>query len=156
MLDSLLYPQGNASFKSRYVHGVLVLPGIPRNLRARIAVASIITTAQAANELLPALPGYGYRIIDGSLMAVGGAVTSATSVDILGTKAAAASRPLVAAVAALTQSTLLRMGAANAVILADGASFTRHDANTALNLVRVGSAITVATFVDVELFYVVE
>jgi len=62
----------------------------------------------------------------------------------------------MAAQAALNQSTLLRIGAANAVILADGASFTAHDANTSLNLVRVGSAITVATFVDVLLTYAMD
>jgi hypothetical protein len=155
-MDVRSYPQGIGGFKPRYVNGILVLPGVPRQVRKRIAVADIITTAQTANELVPALPGYGIRIIDGALVAIGGAVTSATSVDILGTKAGSASRPLVAAVAALTQSTLLRMGAANAVILADGASFTIHDAGTGLNLVRVGSAITVATFVDCHLTYVVE
>jgi hypothetical protein len=156
-MDTALYPEGlGAPVKFRHYNGILIMPGVPRHLRKRIAVADLITTAQAANELAPAIPGFGYRIIDSALIAIGGAVTSATSVDILATKAAAASRPLVAAVAALTQSALLRMGASNAVILADGASFTRHDANTPLNLVRVGSAITVATFVDCLLTYVVE
>lgn len=156
-MDSRLYPESTGgSFKPRYVNGVLVLPGVERHLRKRFAVADLITTATAANELLPALPGFGYRIVDAALIAVGGAVTTATSVDILGTKAGSASRALVAAVAALTQNTLLRIGASNAVILAAGASFTKHDNNTALNLVRAGSAITVATHVDALITYVVE
>ena len=157
-MDIRLYPEstGASTVKPRYVNGVLVIPGVPRQIRKRFAVADLGTTATVANQLFPALPGFGYRIVDAALIAVGGAVTTATSVDILGTKSGSASRPLVAAQAALTQSTLLRAGASNAVILADGASFTKHDNNTALNLVRVGSAITVATHVDALVTYVVE
>jgi hypothetical protein len=156
-MDSRLYPESTGgSFKPRYVNGVLVLPGIPRQIRKQFAVADLVTTATAANQLFPALPGFGYRIVDAALIAVGGAVTTATSVDILGTKAGSASRPLVAGQAALTQSTLLRAGASGATILANGASFTKHDNNTSLNLVRAGSAITVATHVDALVTYVVE
>ena len=154
-METRQYPVGSFGvFKPRYVNGVLVLPGVPRHLRVRATTAQV----NAGVVILPALPGFGYRIVDAAMIAVGGAATTNTSVDLLGTKAATASRPLVIAVAALTQSTLVRAGASNAVILADGASFTRHDANTALSVTiqSGGSSMTVATAIDVLLTYVVE
>ena len=154
-MDSLLYPQGiGVPVKARHVNGVLVLPGIPRHLRVRATVAQV----NAGLIILPALPGFGYRIVDAALISVGGAAAAATSVDLLGTKAGSASRPLVVAVAALTQSTLVRAGGSNAVILADGASFTKHDANTALSVTKQsgGSDLTTSTHIDVLLTYVVE
>jgi hypothetical protein len=63
---------------------------------------------------------------------------------------------LVAAVAALGQSVLAKIGAANMVILADGASFTQLDVNTAITVINVGAAMTVLTNIDVKLRYVIE
>ena len=54
MSDSALYPQGLGMVKSRYVNGVLVLPGIPRHLRVRATAAQI----NAGLVVLPALPGF--------------------------------------------------------------------------------------------------
>lgn len=115
------------------------------SVRRRFTIAEV----NAGATLLPAIPGFKYRINDAIMIAVGGAVTSATSVNILGTLAAVSRILLAVAVAALTQSAVVRMGAANAVVLADGASFTAGDVNTAITVITVGSAITVATHVDV-------
>jgi hypothetical protein len=89
-MDARQYPVGSfGAVKPRYVNGVLVLPGVPRHLRVRASTAQV----NAGLVVLPALPGFGYRIIDAAMIAIGGAAATATSVDLLGTKAAAASRP---------------------------------------------------------------
>lgn len=121
-------------------------------IRHRFTIAQV----NAGAILLPALPGFGYRLIDVSMIAVGGAAAGATTVDILATLAAASRKLLASAVAGLTQSTLLRAGAANAAILADGASFTRNDINTAITIGVTGSALTTATNIDVILCYAIE
>jgi len=123
-----------------------------RQLRRRCTVAEI----NAGVTLLPAVPGRAYRLLDAAMIAVGGAVTGATDVRILGTRAAGSVALLVVAVAALTQSALVRAGAANATILADGASFTPLDANTAVTAGKTGGAAATATHVDVILTYALE
>jgi hypothetical protein len=158
-METRQYPVGSfGSLKPRYVNGVLVLPGLPRQLRVRATTAQV----NAGLEVLPALPGFGYRITNAAMIAIGGAATGATSVDLLGTKAGSASRPVVITVAALTQSTMVQTGAVPAAgavtLLADGASFTKHDNNTALSITKQsgGSALATATHVDLLLDYVVE
>ncbi len=120
-------------------------------LRTRVTLAQ----ANAGYELLPALGGLAYQILDASVIAVGGAAAGGTSLDIIGTRGGVAVRPLVIAVAALTQSAVVRAGAANAVVLADGASFTPLDANTAVSVGKQsgGSALTTATHFDITLRY---
>src|SRR6185503_7129416 len=81
-----------------------------QTIRTRFTVAQI----NAGATLLPAVPGFAYRIVDMTLIAIGGAVSGATDVRILGTRAAGSVALLAAAVAALTQSAVLRAGAANA------------------------------------------
>jgi hypothetical protein len=136
---------------NRYVNQDGAVP-VLMELRTRVTLAEL----NAGKTLLPAIPGYKYRLVDASLCAVGGAATTGTSVNIIGTRAAAAVQLLVAAVAALTQSAKPRIGAANMVILADGASFTPLDANTAITVITVGTAMTVLTHLDVTLQYVIE
>ena len=123
-----------------------------QHIRTRFTVAQI----NAGATLLPAVPGFAYRLVDAALIAVGGAASGATDVRILGTRAAGSVALLVAAIAALTQSALLRAGAANAVILADGASFTPLDANTAVTVGKTGGTLATATHVDVIASYVLE
>lgn len=123
-----------------------------QTIRTRFTAAQITAGA----TLLPAVPGFTYRLIDVALIAIGGAVTGATDVRVLGTRAAGSVALLVAAIAALTQSALLRAGATNAVILADGASFTALDANTAVTVGKTGGATATATHVDVIAQYVLE
>jgi len=123
-----------------------------QNIRMRCSAAQI----DAGVTLLPAVPGFAYRLVDASMIAVGGAVTGATDVRILGTRAAGSVALLVTAIAALTQSALVRLGATNAVILANGASHTPLDANTAVTVGKTGGGVATATHVDVNVDYVLE
>ncbi len=152
--DSRMYPVGTGSPRSRTINGTHVAFGEVRSQRTRVTLAQ----ANAGFTLLPALPGVKWRLVDATVIAVGGAAAGGTSLDLLGTASGSAVRPLVIAVAALTRSALVRAGAANAVILADGASFTALDANTALSVTKQsgGSALTTATHFDVFLQYVAE
>jgi hypothetical protein len=128
------------------------LAGTARVLRMRVSVAQI----NAGHTLLAAVTGYKYRVHDVALIAIGGAVTAATTVDILGTQSAASVKLLAAAVAGLTQNTLLRAGAANAAILAGGVSFVANDVSTAITIAKTGDPAATATHVDVLLTYSVE
>ena len=129
------------------------------HLRTRVTVAQL----NAGFTLLPAIAGKNYRIVDAAMLAVGGAGTTATSVNIIGTRAAAPVQLFVAAVARLVQSVRLvtgtpfaTAGAESLTTLADGASFTPLDANTGITVITVGSAMTVLTNLDVSLAYVIE
>jgi hypothetical protein len=121
-------------------------------LRTRVTTAQVNSGA----TLLPALPGLKYRVQDMALIAIGGAAATATSVDIIATQSASGVNLLAAAVAGLTQNTLLRAGATNAAILAAGASFVANDANTAITIGKTGSSLATATHIDVLLTYTIE
>lgn len=123
-----------------------------QNVRRRCTAAEI----NAGVSLLAAVPGYAYRVTDMSMIAIGGAATTATDVRILGTRAAGSVALLAVAVAALTQSALVRAGAANATLLADGASHTALDVNTAVTVGKTGGSLAGATHVDVIAAYVLE
>lgn len=133
-------------------NGKLVVPDAVRQIRARFTIAQV----NAGAEVLPALAGYKYRMVDAAAIAIGGNVATATGVDLTATLST--SRKLVAfKTAGLTQSTLLRAGTAtNGVLLADGASFTANDANTAITVIKDGSDVATATHIDILLTYIVE
>ncbi len=122
------------------------------HLRQRVAVADV----NAGLTLLAAMPGLRYRMVDVSLISIGGAAATATSVDIIATQSASNVNLLAAAVAGLTQNTLLRAGATNAAILAGGVSFVANDVNTGIRIGRTGSNVATATHIDVLLSYVIE
>ena len=126
--------------------------GAAYNQRFRVTIAAV----NAGATLLPARAGLKYRLIDQGYIAVGGAVATCTTVDILATQATASVKLVAAAVAGLTQSTLLRAGATNSAILADGASFVTNDVNTAITIGKTGGSCATATHVDVELTYAIE
>jgi hypothetical protein len=149
-----MYPIGSGAPKARPILGNWIEFGQVKHQRTRVTTAQV----NAGFTLLPALPGVKWRIVDCDMVAIGGNAATATSVDLLGTKAGSASRPVVNAIAGLTQSARLRMGAANSVILADGASFTAHDANTAISVTKQsgGSNLATATHIDVLLTYVAD
>jgi hypothetical protein len=136
---------------NRYVYQDSAVP-VVMGVRTRFTIAQV----NAGATILPAIPGHKYRLVDAYAIAVGGAAAATTSVDIIGTVSTA--RKLVAfLVAGLTQSTLLRAGAAtNGVILADGASFTANDANTAITIGKTGSDVTTATHIDVYVAYQID
>jgi hypothetical protein len=133
----------------------VTLTNHPQNKRVRVTLAQI----NAGYELLPALAGYAYRLINWSLIAVGGAAATATSVDLIGTQGGVAVRPVVTAVSALAQSAVIGRGHANAVVLANGASLAPLDANTALTIGTQAASsgnLATCTHVDVNLDYAVE
>jgi hypothetical protein len=121
-------------------------------VRTRFTIAQV----NAGATILPAITGFRYRMVDAAAIAVGGAAAAVTSVDVIGTVSSA--RKLVAfLVAGLTQSTLLRAGAAtNGVLLADGASFVQNDAATAVTVGKTGSDVTTATHIDVLFWYQID
>jgi hypothetical protein len=123
-----------------------------QTIRTRFTVAQI----NAGASLLPAVGGFAYRFIDFTAIAIGGAASGATDVRVLGTRAAGSVALLAVAVAALTQSAVVRAGAANAAVLADGASFTPLDVNTGVTVGKTGGALATATHVDVIAQYVLE
>jgi hypothetical protein len=114
-----------------------------------------LTTAQvnAGGTLVAAVPGFQIQMVDCAMIAVGGAATSSTSINLAGTQASSTVQLIANAVAGLTQSTVLRAGAANSAVLADGASFAPNDVNTAITYAKVGSNLTVATAIDVLFSY---
>lgn len=121
-------------------------------LRTRLTVAAI----NAGATLLAAVPGYAYRVTDAKAIAVGGAVTAVTTIDVKGTVSAGAVILVSFTQASLTQSTVVRAGATGGTLLANGASFVAMDPNTAITVIKAGSDITVATHVDFLLDYVAE
>lgn len=128
--------------------------GVLLNKRTRATAAEV----NAGLELLPALSGYKYRLVDVTMIAIGGNAATATSVDIVTTQSASSVRPIVAAVAALTRSAVVKPNSANVTVLADGASFVANDDNTAVSVSKQsgGSNLATATHIDVILSYVIE
>jgi hypothetical protein len=112
--------------------------------RERVTIADI----NAGYTLLPAVPGYKYRMTYLAMIAIGGAGAGATDVRILATQAAASVALLITAIAALTRSALNTPPAANNTILADGASYAENDVNTAITVGKTGGALITATHVD--------
>lgn len=132
-----------------------VLRGSPlgvRSIRTRFTVAEI----NAGATLLPAIPGRKYRMVNASMIAIGGAAATATTVDILATQSASSVKLVANAVAGLTQNTLLRVGDANSAILAAGASFVANDDNTAITVGKTGSNVATATHIDVIFSFEIE
>jgi len=131
-----------------------IITGVALNLRTRATTAEV----NAGLALLPALAGYKYRITDLTMIAIGGSAATATSVDIVTTQAASAARPFVVAVAALTQSAVVKPDSANVTVLADGASFIANDENSGVYVAKqaAGSNLATAAHIDVILSYVIE
>jgi hypothetical protein len=114
-----------------------------------------IANVNAGTTLVPGIAGCKLRLVDAFAIAYGGAVAAVTTVDLLGT--ITTDRKLVAfGQAALTQSTMVRAGAAGGVLLADGASFTANDAGAGLKVGITGSSATTATGIDFSLTYAID
>jgi hypothetical protein len=121
-------------------------------VRRRCTAAEV----NAGVTLLPAPVGRRYRMVDASMIAIGGNAATATSVNLTATQSASSVNLVANAVAGLTQNTLLRAGATNSAIIAGGLSFVANDANTAITVGKTGSDLATATHVDVSFSYVVE
>jgi len=148
----------NTRTKSKWFGGNLLVGGPAGEQAPLYQIRKRFTIAQvnAGVELLPAVPGIAYRMVNASMIAIGGAVTTVTTVDILATQAAGSVKLSAFAQASLTQSAELRAGDTGSTILADGASYAVNDVNTAITVGITGSAITVATNIDVILEYGME
>lgn len=114
---------------------------------------TIADVNSGAFPILPAIYGWKYRPQFMMMLAEGGAVGAATTVDILGTQAAASVKLAAVAIAALTQNTLVRAGDANFTILAAAASFNDCDPNTAIIASKTGASITTATHIHFFMTY---
>lgn len=119
---------------------------------------TLTADVNAGATLVPAVQGMKHRLVDFTLIAIGGAAGGATSVDIIGTRAGVQVRLAVVAVAALTQSAAVKPNSANVTLLADGASHTPLDENTAITIGRQsgGSDLTTATAIDCVLVHSTE
>lgn len=126
--------------------------GMAVTVRKRFTIAQV----NAGAEIVPAVSGQAHRLVDVTAVAYGGAVGATTTVDVLGTQAAASVKLAAFAQASLAQSTALRPGVAGTAILADGASYAPCDGNTAITISKTGSDLTTATGVDVVLTYATE
>jgi len=119
-----------------------------QNFRTRVTTAEV----NAGLTLLTPPTGWKIRLIDCTLIAIGGNASGATTVDIL----TGATKLIAAAVAGLTQSAVLRAGAANAAVLADGASFVALTAGATITIGKTGADLATATNIDVILTYALE
>lgn len=122
--------------------------------RVRATAAEV----NAGLTVLAAVPGFKYRIIDFTMVAIGGNAGTATSVDLAGIQATNSVRLAVVAVAALTRSTAVKPNSANVTILADGAGFVACDANSPVVLTKQsgGGDLATATHIDLILQYTME
>src|SRR5678816_4700307 len=123
--------------------------GVVLTIRHRFTLAQV----NAGATVLPAIKGFRYRLVRAHLIAIGGAATTGTTVDLIGTLSAVARKLVAFGQAALTQSAYVSDGSAGGVILADGASYVANDDNTPISIGITGSAFTVATAFDLVLTY---
>jgi len=128
--------------------GTQVQDGVVFNIRHRVTTAEV----NAGHTLITPPSGKKVRVIDCTLIAIGGNASGATTVDILD----GATKLIAAAVAGLTQSAVLRAGAANADVLADGASFVVRAANATISIGKTGNDLATSTAIDVLLSYCLE
>jgi len=113
-----------------------------------------VTTAEvnAGHTLLSIPTTKKFRLIDVTLIAIGGNAATATSVDLKCGTAILVSAP----VGALTRSTVVKPDTTNVVVLADGASFIANTAGDDVTVIKAGSDLATATHVDVILTYALE
>lgn len=149
-MDVRMNPQGAGQRRSQYVNDVMVIDGEVKTIRQRFTIAQV----NAGASLVAALPGVKYRMVNGRMIAVGGAAAAHTTIDILATLSGSSRKLVAFAVANTAQSAVLQPGVTGAGVLADGASFTENDANTAITVGKTGSNVTTATHIDVEFTYV--
>lgn len=124
--------------------------GMVMSVRKRFTIAEV----NAGVALLAGVPGKKIRLVDAFAIAEGGAVGAVTTVDILGTQAAASVKLVAFAQANLTEDA--HVAGSDETILAAGASFAQNDANTGLTVDITGSDVTTATHVQVIAQYAVE
>lgn len=143
---------GTELMKLDGANSIMIPKGAVLTKRQRFTVAEV----NAGDTLLPALTGYKYRIVDITLIAIGGNASGATSVEISGTQSTSSVDLFSAAAAALTQSAVVKPDTANMTVLADGASFVACDSGAAVTISKTGSALATSTHIDVIVSYALE
>lgn len=143
---------GTEIFRIDGVAGIFGQINTERTLRLRFTVAQV----NAGATIVPALAGYKFRLTDLTMVAVGGNASGATAVVVQGVQAASTVSLISAAVAALTQSAVVKPHTASVTVLADGASFVTCDANSALTVGKTGGSLATSTNIDVILTYAIE
>ncbi len=141
-----------AEFGGPNVAGATNLAANVHNYRRRVTTAEV----NAGLTLLPAVPGFKYRLIDSTVIAIGGAASALTLLTIAATQAGAAVLLVTHTQASLTQSTVLKPNSTGAVVLADGASFVANDQNTEITVAKTGSSLATSTAIDINLTYALE
>jgi len=126
-------------------------PNIVNYVKKRFTIAQV----NAGADILAAKPGYKYRMVDCSMAAEGGAVGTATSVEVEGVQSTSTVDLVSNTAGILTDDALVRAGITNSTLLANGASFDANDANTAITISATGTVDT-ATHINVYMTYVVE
>lgn len=159
--NNILYLQVGTRAIPQWVALVPALSGA--GLAFAVRRRNTIAEVEAGVTLLAAIPGMKYRLIDLIMIAIGGAASGSTDVRVLGTQAAGSVALGIAAVAGLTQSTVLRLGSpfatagtASIVALAGGASFMQNDVNTAITVGKTGGALATSTHIDTIAHYAIE
>ncbi len=134
------------------INGVAVGDSLVRSLRVSHTTAEL----NSGQVLLAALSGFKYRIIGFIATAVGGAMTTATSLELEGNQSGVVDLFSIAA-AAVLENDPVGFGGDDGVmtVLAAGASFLANDANTAIGLSATGTAATMTSIV-VDLTYTIE
>lgn len=123
------------------------------NIRNRTTTASV----NAGATLLPAVPGYKWRLIDISMISVGGAAATATTVDLKATQGAAGVKLFAVPVASLVQTAVVKPGTiAASGPLADGACFIQNDVNTAITIGSTTNNLSGSTNIDTILIAALE
>jgi hypothetical protein len=152
----LVYNQDTGQLEVNPPGSTAAWKAVPDATTAVQTLRTRVTTAQAnaGIDLLPAIPGYSYQVVDMMLIAIGGNAATATSVRIRAVQATSAVSLLVALIAALTRSTIAKPNSANVSVLADGASFIANDVNTAISLDVDNDNLATATHIDVTISYV--
>lgn len=126
--------------------------GMVLSSRTRFTIAQV----NAGADVVAAAPGFQYRLVDVVIQAIGGAAGSVTTVDILGTQSSSSVKLVTFAQAQLTDDAVLDLTTTGSTLLADGASFTSCDANTAITIGVTGSDVDTATHFDVVLSWAAE
>jgi len=131
---------------------------IPDAFASVQTIRTRVTTAEANAEatILAAISGYKIRVVDWTMIAIGGNAATATSVRLRATQGASAVSLAVVLIAALTRSTAVKPNSANVTNLADGAAFVANDAGTGITVDVDNDNLATATHIDVILSYVLE
>jgi predicted RecA/RadA family phage recombinase len=132
------------------------LPGTDTGAVLQVRRRCTIAEVNAGVTLLPAATGVKYRMINGAMIAIGGAAAAHTTIDLIGTQSASAVKLVAFAVAQTAENTLLQPGITGAAILAGGVSYVANDVNTAITVGKTGSSITTASHIDILMSYVRE